>query len=268
MRITSCPRYQFFILSTHHPDNTIDRYYQLWAIVTGLILSFIAATYYLLTARNTQSKSTLQEQSDENQQLREIWQTFDKCSTAIIAIQIYTLEHDENKITEIGLSAWPIKNGTNMKTFCWQVRENIEPVAYNSAAEIPDMFAFGETRLVHERNIGPLIDGFLKYWLTQYERVCLVGHGITRVLDPLSRHWKLPDQILVLDTQRIWQQQTEQIDELDLEECLRRLPIPELDCSLLGNAGNDSRCIAYILESLGSLAYLYRGTARHNPYRK
>lgn len=226
--------------------------YQLWTKATGFIYSLITATQdlFAIWSGQLQPEPTWQELSEQNKEMLRLWQTSNECSTVVIAIQVHTLERDKNRITEIGLSAWRITNNSEIQSFSWRVKENTES-KYKRSTEAINQFAFGESHSISEKNIGLILDGELRWWITHHERICVVGHGVSSALEVLNRHWRLPEHSLVLDTQAIWQYQNRETDGVSLEECLGKMPHIGFNPLLLGNAGNESKCIAYLFAALG-----------------
>lgn len=239
-----------------------DTDYQLWAAAAGLVLSFIAAAHYFIAPRNTPSQTnpTWQQLFNENEQLLEFWETCKDYSTIVITIQVYILEQDESKITEIGVSVSSLEDVLSIHSFNWPVKENFGS-GHDGVMEPTHIFSFGPTRPVSEDSISSLLSTIFGRWTAPYERACIVVHGMGHVLGFLNRYWKLPEDLPVFDTRRLSQFQHQGADGR-LEDCLRELPSAELHDVLLGNAGNDSRYIMHLFRHLARHSRKARQTAR------
>ncbi|KAI0835245.1 hypothetical protein F5Y06DRAFT_306384 [Hypoxylon sp. FL0890] len=197
---------------------------------------------------------------DDNKRLEGICQEICEHTTVFISICVHTWDGDQTKLTDIGMSFWiPRTVESNTYSRHWRIRENASLKSQSTPNE-PDTFTFGNTDLICETEIAPLLDEFLMSMITRFEKVVIVGHGIRSTMYSLRKHWKPPGSVAVLDTQKIWQVQHQRLEKVSLEEALNTTLGVSFDTYLLHNAGNDSCFILQLLQTQGRFGHRLSGT--------
>ncbi|KAI2465264.1 hypothetical protein F4781DRAFT_37599 [Annulohypoxylon bovei var. microspora] len=197
----------------------------------------------------TSNRSTFERFADQNNQLAALWQRPDRYTIIFVGIYVRICDRDPNKITEIELSTWCPSRQSSVDCLHWKIRENIDNETSRYKGE--DNFVSNDdlSKVVSESSIRSLLNHFFEVLGSHFQTISLVGHDIESVLDPLKTYWTIPESIILLDTQKIWQFQHQQTYRISLEQALYTML--GMNYKNMPSAGNNARHILKLLQYSG-----------------
>ncbi|OTA90033.1 hypothetical protein M434DRAFT_33941 [Hypoxylon sp. CO27-5] len=222
-------------------SNEIMLLYSFWDI---LYVSFVSWVY-----------SVIERYQDDNKMLESISQESCQQSVVFVSISVYAWDIDRTKITDIGTSTWSPSDFKFDPYSChWRIKENMG-LENRYMPNEPDTFTFGSTVCANETNITSILEEAFTPLFPRFQRVVIVGHGIYSTLELLRNYWKPPACVTILDTQKIWQLQCRQSENITLEGALTTIMETKYDNYLLHNAGNDSYFALCLLRAEGGFGH-------------
>ncbi|KAI1764601.1 hypothetical protein GGR53DRAFT_305390 [Hypoxylon sp. FL1150] len=189
-------------------------------------------------------------------------------SIMLISVDVHAWDIDQSKITDIGISTRLLGSigELRVRSYHWQIKENIslrnKHVLNNSS-----IFTFGSTKIIPETQISTILNGIIEPLETRFQNIAIVGHDICFLMGLLKNHWEPPGSVILLDTQKIWQQQHARLDQVTFEEALRTTSNVEYDRKLLDNAGNDARFTLHLLQAQSTFQNIQRDANTGSPPR-
>ncbi|KAI0005783.1 hypothetical protein F4779DRAFT_33018 [Xylariaceae sp. FL0662B] len=202
----------------------------------------------------TSFPSTLEPFADENTQFMELWNSPNRSGIVFAALDVHVWDRDHSKVTEIGLSTWCPDDDYN-QIYCSHCKvEDHSNLVNRFVANDPDIFIFGNTRVVDASSIGPTLDEEFRAMARHFHRIILIGYGINSTIRLLRDHWAVPNTVLILDIQKLWQFQHRKLHQVTLEDALKTTPGVTYKKHLLNNAGNDTRYMLHLLQAFGTAA--------------
>lgn len=215
--------------------------------VTVLLLG-VWNTSPQIFSRNLPNSS--HEYADDNKRLARIWQGSNKQPIAFTSIVVHAWDLDRSKITDIGVSIWHPESFAKFEinSFHWQIRENITYQNQHILSN-PDIFTFGSTELITSTQIAAKLNDVFNSPMIGVRKITIIGHDVRATMGLLEDYWKPPDSTTYLDTQKIWQLQHQQSDQIELEKALETTSGVRFNGHLLHNAGNDARYILLLLRA-------------------
>ncbi|KAI1646701.1 uncharacterized protein F4817DRAFT_316417 [Daldinia loculata] len=193
---------------------------------------------------------------DDNEKLASLLRESNKHVTVFISIDVHAWELDRTKITDIGMSAWYSGGNDDNVVLSrhWQIEEN-KLLKDRYMLNDPDIFTFGKTELISESQIAQKIDYIFESLGAGCQRTVIVGHGIRSTLDLLEKFWEPPgSEVIILDTQIIWQLQNHQSNKVTLETALISASDLSYNVHFLHNTGNNARFILNLLQEQGAMS--------------
>ncbi len=187
--------------------------------------------------------------SNDNAKLGELWRLKGKSTVVFVAIGVRTRVFN-SKITEIGLTIWPLSNLTPAETRCWQI-DHAANSASDAIRDAPSAFLHGIAETIQETQINRVLLSTFQNLARQYRHICVIGHEISHKLKVLKPFWEIPEHVVVLDIQSIWQSQQHNAAYFSFENYLRAGGLTNM-VDTTANAGNYSEEIIRLLQSLGS----------------
>ncbi|KAI0535169.1 hypothetical protein GGR58DRAFT_480158, partial [Xylaria digitata] len=152
-------------------------------------------------------------------------------------------------IIDIGLSQWCLDGGSRNRTYHWQIKEPSRRGTTKSRWET-DTFLYGTTKSIHSSEIRHFLSSLFHHFRSSYINICLVGHHVQRKLDLLQSYAHIPDEFIIIDTQRVWQAHCEHEGDATLGYCLEstsNLNPGDVE----NNSGNAAHAILELTKYLG-----------------
>lgn len=197
---------------------------------------------------------------EENKKLRDLWKKAknenaedeeEDIQIGFISLHIGNQKDMETKIDQIGMSKWRSGGWTGMVSVHCQIEQEM----IISDSEYPRLiagdFVVGDTEVITESDVGPWLDATFRSFQMNQDITCLVGHDIHRILHLVQPCWRVPSDIVILDTRAIWEFQTGVKQHASFEQTLDWVIDYRLNKSLINNAGNSSRLILDLLQAQG-----------------
>ncbi|KAI0453538.1 hypothetical protein F5B21DRAFT_479035 [Xylaria acuta] len=231
------------------------------------LLGWIRGVFFLLITNIERSlqifcRSIIRQQSpivpfheqsaSQHQLLLQLWQMPDKSDTVFIAINLQFVRDDRSQINAIGLCRW-YPGLRTMECFHWQI-ERLATIE-TQAESMSELFSFGETEFIMESEIKDVLDASFRL-PSHIRHVSLVGHDLDAQLGPLKAYWEPPGYVATIDTQTIWQFQSQDENQVSLSEALQELFDDYPEYYQLNHAGNAARCTIDLLQACGRAAIL------------
>ncbi|KAI1078646.1 hypothetical protein F5B20DRAFT_582002 [Whalleya microplaca] len=202
---------------------------------------------------NSPTTAGIEQFAQENAQLAAFWKDSSNPSMIFAALDVHAWDGNREKIMEIGLSTWTPVKAHKTQCFHWKIEGNVE-LQNRYLAHDADIFLFGASEVIAEPDIEPILSSVFESLAMRFKHVVIVGHGIDSTLELLKRYWNAPMSMTVLDTQKIWQFQHQELNQVSFEKALRTTPGANYNKYVLQNAGNDARYTINLLRALGEVA--------------
>ncbi|KAH9909537.1 hypothetical protein F4778DRAFT_711787 [Xylariomycetidae sp. FL2044] len=165
----------------------------------------LAVQWWYAKTESLKEKTVLplsKEQWKENARLLEIWNLPHESPVNFTSLEVRTLNHDQRVIPGIGLTRWYKDSNYNTKSFYFEIEGN-----HSGTNRDSETFIYGTTEIIKETEIGILISSLCGADKFGRRRLCVTGHDIAHQLKSLKAYWAIPDDTIILDTQRIWREQ-------------------------------------------------------------
>lgn len=186
---------------------------------------------------------------EENKKLIDVWGKTEDSQVSFISLHILCQNDNGNKIDQIGMSKWHSDGMTQKVSVHCQVEKETAESENSSPRLIAGDFMSGDTEVIIESDVGPWLDATFRSFQSHEDTTCLVGHDIRRILHLVQPCWRVPSDVVILDTRAIWEFQKQAKSHPSLEQTLRGVSRKWWDESLLGNAGNSALFILDLLEN-------------------
>lgn len=183
--------------------------------------------------------------ADENNRLEAILTGPNQLQTLFVALCLKR----KNVVSEIGFSVWCPGLGDEITSHSWIVSESSSVARPATEAR----FLYGKSEVIAPSQIQPFIDATFSSFRRRYDTIHIVGHSARSTEDTIKKLLNQDDFAFGFDTQRIWQYQHREQQEVSLEKILLAMKIPHQPASL-ENAGNASHYIILLLQKLGNAA--------------
>lgn len=204
---------------------------------------------------------------EENKKLRDLWKIVksenedvdedEVAKIGFITLHIISQKDQETKIDQIGMSKWRSDGWTGMVSVHCQVEHDcqVEHETAESESTYPRLiagdFLTGDTEVITESDVGPWLDATFRSFQMNQDITCLVGHDIRRILHLVQPLWRVPSDIIILDTRAIWEFQAGLKRHPSFEQTLQWITDYRLNRPSINNAGNSARFILDLLQDLG-----------------
>ncbi|KAI0803748.1 hypothetical protein GGR55DRAFT_385946 [Xylaria sp. FL0064] len=175
----------------------------------------------------------------ENKKLLDAWSASATSKVLFVTIEVQVPDQQETRISEIALSRW--SPGTpGIETMLWIIEDGGLRSNSNSAHRT-SAFLYDATETIREDVISIHLGDIFQDFREEYERLYLVGYRINETLSIMKKVWAPPQDLVIIDTARVWQAQHKEITELSLEQCIERVPELQEYSFSLENTGNKAR---------------------------
>ncbi|KAI1735209.1 hypothetical protein F4680DRAFT_470138 [Xylaria scruposa] len=212
---------------------------------------------------NSRVPSTLEECCRQNRKLAEIWQLPKDNKVIFIAYDLRTFQSNSSIITDIGLSWWYLHDKLFPASINWHIEDNSASELGSSASDRTRTYN-GASQMISRSEIKGTLNAVLKNIAASAQVTCLVGHGIDRTIEIFITVCDLPSSIVILDTEKVWQAQYDDLGPASLEECITSIT----DGRWQGGDPSDIESShSYILDLLrvqGARAALIEGRTKSN----
>lgn len=196
---------------------------------------------------------------EENRRLVDVWKQTVNANIGFITLHVISEKGNETKISQMGMSKWRSDGWIHPASVHCQVEQGLAMSESSSLRLIAGDFMCGDTEVIPESDVGPWLDATFRSFQINQDSTCLVGHDIHHILHLIQPYWRVPSNVIILDTRAIWESQAHATQHPSLKQTLARVA-RHIDERLLNNAGNVAR---WILELLQSQAY--HSKAKDNP---
>ena len=211
----------------------------------------------------------------QNKRLIEVWEQAQTAQVGFITLHITSQKDNENQISQMGMSKWRSDGSTHPASVHCQVEQGMVVSESQYPQLIASDFMFGDTEVITESDVGPWLDATFRSF--HQEITCLAGHDIRRVLSLVQPYWKIPSNIVILDTRAIWEFEAEAMQHPSFKQTLGEVLVHNHDSSL-DNAGNSAlfdlellrkQCWrankeVHPLERASNITHGYRGNLQHS----
>lgn len=211
---------------------------------------------------------------EENHKLRDVWKKTknenedegegEDTQIGFISLHIISQKDKETGIDQIGMSKWRSNGWTGMVSVHCQVEQEttmgVSAVSEGAVSEaayprlIAGDFLFGDTEVIIESDVGPWLDATFKSFQINQDIIYLVGHDIHRILHLVQQYWKVPSDVVILDTRAIWEFQNGVTEHPSLEETMEWVTDYRRRKSSIHNAGNISQFLLSLLRAQGRVS--------------
>lgn len=201
----------------------------------------------------------------ENNRLIEVWKKAKNHEIGFITLHIISQKDNKTKIGQIGMSKWRSNGWTHAADVHCQVEKEIAVSESPYSQLIASDFIFGDTEVITESDVGPWLDATFRSFQINQDTICLVGHDIRRILHLVQPYWKVPSEVIVLDTRAIWEFQNQATKHPSFKETLAGVVGHGHADILFNNAGNDARFLVELLQNEGFQADRMAGSQGSAP---
>lgn len=184
----------------------------------------------------------------EHRKLIDVRKKAEKASIGFISLHTISQKDSEAKIDQMGMSKWRSDSWTGMVSVHCKVEQETAVSESAYPRLIAGDFMFGDTEAIAESDVGPWLDATFRSFQINQDITCLVGHDIRRTLRLVQPYWRVPSDVIILDTRAIWESQHQLADHPSLNQILRGVIDYRGDDSLLGNAGNTAQFILELIQ--------------------
>lgn len=190
----------------------------------------------------------LQYNEQENRKLRNTWGKAKTNRIGFIALHIISQKDNEAEIVQMGMSKWRSDGWAHPASVHCQVEEGTALSESSSPHLIATNFMFGDTEVITKSDVGPWLDATFRSFRFHQDITCLVGHDIHRILHLIQPYWRVPSDVIILDTRAIWEFQTQATQHPSFKQTLAGVA-HYLDDRLLDNAGNGAELLSKLLQA-------------------
>ena len=193
---------------------------------------------------------------EENKKLLDVCKKAENAQIGFISLHIISKKDNETEISQLGMSKWRSDGWTGMVSVHCQVEQEMVVSESGYPRLIAGDFTFGDTEVIVESDVGPWLEATFRSFQVNQDITCLVGHDIHRILHLVQPYWKVPSDVIILDTRAIWESQTQATEHPSFKQTLAGVA-HHLDGRLVNNAGNVARLLLKLLQ-----AQIYRSTGK------
>lgn len=173
----------------------------------------------------------------EKKRLIDVWEKAKTAQIGFVTLHIDSHKDDETKICQIGMSKWRSGGWTGMVSVHCQIEQETTVSESGYPRLIAGDFMYGDTEVIAESDVGPWLDATFRSFQINQDTTCLVGHDIHRILHLVQPYWRVPGDVITIDTRAIWECQTHATQHPSFKQTVAGVA-HHLDESILHNPGN------------------------------
>lgn len=186
---------------------------------------------------------------EDHEGFKAIWKgtNEDDIDAVFISLHIITRSDDDARISQIGVSKWFPRQGTQLYSLQVQVNDDMLVEKSSLPQLVASGFLFGETEVIPESDIGPWLYYTFKALRGSQQAVYLVGHDVRHILHQVRPYWRIPNDIVILDTRALPKFESQETGHPSLKQILGPIDHRWHE-TLLDNAGNCAQLIIELLK--------------------
>ena len=184
---------------------------------------------YAFGSRTDNLRSTSQQRymdllcEQEKKKLLDAWSASAISEVMFVSIEVSHRNNETSEISEIALSSWFMNHFRKIRTSLWIIRpEKLEDEEYNTH-ENPNSVS-GTLQHIRVDEIPIHLTDQFSGFKKQSEKLYLIGYDINKTLDLMRHIWVLPQDVVVIDTEMVFQSQNRGVSRLPFEACIERIP--------------------------------------------